>query len=148
MDVTLFEHQSYYPKSDIQGENLREYQLWETVQTTELVPVQPIEPLFDPTPQSPNQLPQPTTHEQIESPSLSTPSSSPQTSVSPHPATQELRVYTRRKKPGERTEHSTPLTLIQEPNRAQIPQKYIQVRMLRIMRLLLLKLMTLIFQLP
>jgi hypothetical protein len=28
MDVTFFEHQAYYPKSDIQGENMQEYQNW------------------------------------------------------------------------------------------------------------------------
>ena len=29
MDVTFFEHQSYYPKSEIQGKIMREYQLWD-----------------------------------------------------------------------------------------------------------------------
>ena len=29
MDVTFFEHQSYYPKSEIQREIMREYQLWD-----------------------------------------------------------------------------------------------------------------------
>lgn len=33
MDVTFFEHQPYYPKSDIQGENsyTQEYQLWDEI---------------------------------------------------------------------------------------------------------------------
>lgn len=31
MDVTLFENQLYYPKPEIQGENIREYQLWNIV---------------------------------------------------------------------------------------------------------------------
>ena len=34
MDVTFFEHQSYYPKPDIQGENTREYQLWDILEDT------------------------------------------------------------------------------------------------------------------
>ena len=35
MDVTFFEHQPYYPKSDIQVENLiQEYQLWDIDATT------------------------------------------------------------------------------------------------------------------
>ena len=35
MDVTFFEHQPYYPKSDIQGKNLiQEYQLWDIDATT------------------------------------------------------------------------------------------------------------------
>ena len=29
MDVTFFKHQSYYPKSEIQGEIMREYRLWD-----------------------------------------------------------------------------------------------------------------------
>jgi hypothetical protein len=28
IDVTFLEHQAYYPKSDIQGENMQEYQNW------------------------------------------------------------------------------------------------------------------------
>ena len=32
MDVTFFEHQSFFPKSGIQGEHSQEYQLWETLQ--------------------------------------------------------------------------------------------------------------------
>lgn len=35
MDVTFFENQSYYPKSAIQGENSREYQIWDLLQDTQ-----------------------------------------------------------------------------------------------------------------
>ena len=35
MDVTFFEHQSYYPKPEIQGEQLREYQFWDILQDTQ-----------------------------------------------------------------------------------------------------------------
>lgn len=34
MDIIFFEHQSYYPKPTIQGENSREYQLWDILQDT------------------------------------------------------------------------------------------------------------------
>lgn len=35
MDVKFFEHQSYFPKTEIQGENSREYQLWDKLQDTQ-----------------------------------------------------------------------------------------------------------------
>ncbi|PKA63925.1 Retrovirus-related Pol polyprotein from transposon TNT 1-94 [Apostasia shenzhenica] len=37
MDVTFFENQSYFPKSEIQGENSREYQIWDLLQDTQAV---------------------------------------------------------------------------------------------------------------
>ena len=37
MDVTFFEHQSFFPKSGIQGEHSHEYQFWETLQNHQAV---------------------------------------------------------------------------------------------------------------
>ena len=39
MDVTFFEHQAYYHKTDMQGENMRAFQFWETLDLGDTLPL-------------------------------------------------------------------------------------------------------------
>ncbi|KAJ4703138.1 Retrovirus-related Pol polyprotein from transposon TNT 1-94 [Melia azedarach] len=98
MDVSFFEQQPYYPKSDIQGENFtHEYQLWD---------IETLETSFS------NHSPM----SSIEIPQYEIPLSEPQTEPQPSQQTipthsvdaSELRVYTRRNKTQERRDLQSP----------------------------------------
>ena len=131
MDVTFFEHQSCYPKFEIQGENMREYQLWDISGSEFDHSLQPgdIAKSFqntltnDHTPQNSileqtKSYPQQTkSHpQQTESHPPTTPIQSPVHNHS-EPAqipNHELRVYAKRKRPEMEIKHPIPLTLDQD----------------------------------
>ena len=97
MDVTFFENQSYFPKSDIQGENSREYQIWDILQDTQAAS-------FSPSPNSatvPAIVPVIETEYVTETVPVPTPKTEPMVSNPPQLDTNpELRVY-RRRRPAE-----------------------------------------------
>lgn len=100
MDVTFFEHQSYYQESVVQGESLSEQQPLENTQTR-----------ADTVPSSTDTGPSPAVIH-LE------PSPSPTPHPSTQPAPQELRVYTRRDRTGGRIENQTLPAAAQESNPA------------------------------
>lgn len=132
MDVTFFEHQSYYHKTDMQGENMRAYQFWETLNFDETLdqgytiqlPLPNSQTSVSQQPKAVNpisiqhpvaELPQ---TEQSE-PESHLPTTPPQTLVqdhskTPQTANHELRVYTRKRRPERTIEQQTPLTYDQE----------------------------------
>ena len=59
MDVTFFEHQAYYHKTDMQGENMKAFQFWETLDLGDTVPLPPLtsQPIVSQQPEVINQIP-------------------------------------------------------------------------------------------
>ena len=59
MDVTFFEHQAYYHKTDMQGENMRAFQFWETLDLGDTLPLPPptSQPIVNQQPEVINQSP-------------------------------------------------------------------------------------------
>ncbi|KAG6762590.1 hypothetical protein POTOM_033100 [Populus tomentosa] len=114
MDVTFFEHQAYYPKSDLQGATMREYQNWD-IQSDHVINL------------GDNQQSLVQSHSTMSSPTLS-PHTTPPVSIQSVPAppasvqspdqihptpkqitNHELLTYSRRKKLGKEIEHTIPL---------------------------------------
>ncbi|KAH9783514.1 hypothetical protein KPL71_009336 [Citrus sinensis] len=99
MDVTFFEHEPYYPKSDIQGENVRESQFWDELLIKESSEIQHASPSLVLLPSDSNYTPNPN----LEIPSSNSPS------FSKHRSTQlessQLHVYTRRKNENKESEN-------------------------------------------
>ncbi|KAK2452382.1 putative mitochondrial protein [Trifolium repens] len=134
MDVTFFENQPFYTKTDIQGENFtQEYQLWDidTLESGESsLHVSPQIDQTDPT-MSTHLLPLPVLDQSCDQPELSSiesPDQSPiqpdqsnsptvQPSTSTHPAEiRELRVYTRKNKNQEGNEQQIQHCLESNPS--------------------------------
>jgi len=122
MDVTFFEHQSYFPKPAIQGENSREFQLWDILGDTQSVYISPqsVNPTSLPSSESSNPSEPSNPSLRSTSGSLSEsqfhePSNIPNhtndltESTQPQLGTncQELRVYSRRRRPNEHLENIT-----------------------------------------
>ena len=59
MDVTFFEHQAYYHKTDMQGENMRAFQFLETLDLGDTLPLPPptSQPIVSQQPEVINQIP-------------------------------------------------------------------------------------------
>lgn len=126
MDVTFLENQAYYHKTNMQGENMKAHQFWETLNLDHEDNL-PLHPQL-PTP-SVSQFPTPIQHS-ISEPSQSEPENHLPTTP-PHPpiqdhsetpqtANHELRVYARKKMP-EKTIEQGPLTCDQESQPSPIP---------------------------
>ena len=129
MDVTFFEHQSYFPKPAIQGENSREFQLWDILRDTQSVYISPqsVNPTSLPSSESSNPSEPSNPSLRSTSGSLSEsqfhePSNIPNhtndltESTQPQLGTncQELRVYSRRRRPNEHLENITQVRDCQE----------------------------------
>jgi hypothetical protein len=107
MDVTFFEHQAYYPKSDLQGATMREYHNWDIQSDHVINPGDNQQSLV----QS-HLSPYTTTPTSIQS--ISAPPASVQSPNQIHPTPKqitnhELLTYSRRKKLGNEIKHTIPL---------------------------------------
>lgn len=89
MNVTFFDHQPYYPKAKIQGENMREYQLWDTALEPAIDHLlQPSQIALEPTILWPSQIAQPISLQpetQILSSNSENSENHPPTSPTPNP---------------------------------------------------------------
>ena len=110
MDVTFFEHEPYYPKSDIQGENVRESQFWDELLIKESSEIQHASPPLVLLPSDSNYIPNPN----LKIPSSNSPSSSKHRSTQLESS--QLRVYTRRKNENKESENLAPLMQCHDSN--------------------------------
>lgn len=110
MDVTFFEHEPYYPKSDIQGENVRESQFWDELLIKESSEIQHASPPLVLLPSDSNYTPNPN----LEIPSSNSPSSSKHRSTQLESS--QLRVYTRRKNENKERKNLAPLMQCHDSN--------------------------------
>lgn len=69
-DVAFFEHQSYYPKYEIQGENMSEHQLWDTLKDVESHLDHTLQPGDSSQPSQPNSIHPEVTDHIIQSPTI------------------------------------------------------------------------------
>jgi len=108
MDVTFFEHQAYYPKSDLYGATMREYQNWD-IQSDHVINSGDNQQSLVQSHLSPYTTPPALTQ------SIPAPPASIQSPDQIHPTPKqitnhELLTYSRRKKLGKEIEHTIPLT--------------------------------------